>query len=159
MPQLRARFTYLCMRNSAPYPIYFERTFELTTNWATYSVDFIPPANDPNGLLVLNLGATTGQTWLDDFALTPDPTSLICPYRSLICLPPGRRSGRRQITSAATPRIRSRESAAVSLDVGGRLPSRHSHPSVRRAVQRHIIGIVRSSDTGETSANTWYAST
>ena len=57
-------------RNSAPYPMYAEKSIAITTGWQRYTFTFTPTTSDANALFAINLGATTGSVWLDDFQLT-----------------------------------------------------------------------------------------
>jgi hypothetical protein len=57
-------------RNTAPHPIYFERSFTLSTAWQQHSIEFVAPATDPRALFNLNVGNSVGSVWLDSFSLT-----------------------------------------------------------------------------------------
>ncbi|HYI21058.1 MAG TPA: carbohydrate binding domain-containing protein, partial [Candidatus Limnocylindrales bacterium] len=63
---IRAAF----QRNSAPHPIYVERTVAITTTWTRYQVTFTPTTSDPRALLNFNVGANTGLVWIDGVSLT-----------------------------------------------------------------------------------------
>ena len=58
-------------KNSAPYPVYFDKTFSITTTWQQYSFSFTPTTTDAKALFNFNLGQTAGSVWIDDVALTP----------------------------------------------------------------------------------------
>jgi Carbohydrate binding domain len=58
-------------RNSAPYPVYIEKTFSVTTAWQTYTLTFTPTTTDAKTLFNFNLGIATGSVWIDDVTLSP----------------------------------------------------------------------------------------
>ena len=58
-------------KNSAPYPVYFEKTVSITTTWQQYTFSFTPTTTDAKALFNFNLGTATGTVWLDDVVLTP----------------------------------------------------------------------------------------
>ena len=145
-------------RNSAPYPVYVERTFELTTNWATYSFDFIPPATASQTLLSVNLGSIAGQVWLDEFTLTPgdNVADLPVPVIDLPAAGTTYRAGDQINFSgrASDPQQGNLSPSALLWEVVFHHDT-HTHPFVE-PFSGTSSGSFVIPDTGETSANTWY---
>jgi hypothetical protein len=56
--------------NAAPYTLYFQQTRTTTTSWQRHTITFTPSTSDSNALFNFNLGAASGQIWLDDVSLT-----------------------------------------------------------------------------------------
>lgn len=63
--------TLVLQQSPAPYRVYFQKTFNVTTNWQQFSVGYTPStATDADTLFLLNLGAATGTVWLDSASLS-----------------------------------------------------------------------------------------
>lgn len=65
--------TYALQSGVAPdYPVYYQNTVALTTNWQYFTVTYTDRASsDPNAFLGFNLAQATGSIWIDDMSLTP----------------------------------------------------------------------------------------
>ena len=145
-------------QNSAPYPVYYERTVPITTDWSTYTLTFVPPVNDSRALLAMNLGGTAGQLWFDDFSLTTTTTVGEPPVPTIELPAAG-------TTFRANDEIEFQGHATDPED--GELPTSsltwevafhhddHTHPYVE-PFSGQTSGSFVASDTGETSANIWY---
>lgn len=57
-------------QNYSPYGMYFQKTQTITTAWQKYTITFTPTVSEANAVLAFNIGANTGQIWLDDISLT-----------------------------------------------------------------------------------------
>jgi hypothetical protein len=65
--------TYALQSGVAPdYPVYYQNTVALTTNWQYFTVTYTDSASsDPNAFLSFHLAQATGSIWIDDVSLTP----------------------------------------------------------------------------------------
>ena len=57
-------------QNGGQYPLYFQQSVAITNLWRRYTFVFTPTTSDTRSLFGVNMGANTGQVWLDDFSLT-----------------------------------------------------------------------------------------
>ena len=151
---IRAAF----QRNSAPYPVYVQSTFAITTAWQRYRFAFTPTTNDPTALFNLNLGQSTGSVWIDEVALTVATSSGAAPQAAISA--PGEGTKFR-----AGDRI-DFAGGATDAEDGDIAPARltwevvfhhdtHTHPFVE-PFSGQGSGSFVAPVTGEPSANIWY---
>ena len=146
-------------QDSAPYPIYFQQTFAITSAWQRFIVSFTPAKDDAHTVLGFNIGSATGQVWLDDVSLVPQAPSV----------------GTAPVPVIDTPVVGTTYKAGDQISFSGHatdaedgdLPASaltwevlfhhdtHTHPFID-PFSGASSGTMTIPDTGETSANTWY---
>jgi glucose/arabinose dehydrogenase len=143
-------------QRAAPYGDYFQGREQVSTGWATHTLDFRAPVSDADGLLSIDVGDTTGQVWLDKFWLAAVQDR---PPTPRIDLPVA------GTTFRAGDQIRYSGGATDHED--GQLPASrlrweivfhhdtHTHPFIEP-----LSGVTGGSfvapDTGEASPHVWY---
>ncbi len=145
-------------RNSAPYDVYFQHNVAITTGWREHVIEFTPTVTDPRALFNFNVGASSGEIWLDDVALTVS-RSVGAPPVAQITAPsePARYRATDRISfagAASDPEDGTLAAAALTWEVAFH-HDQHTHPYVE-PFSGSARGSFVASDTGETSANVWY---
>ncbi len=146
-------------RNSAPYPVYFQQGFGITSQWQRYTARFTPAADDPRALFSFNLGADTGQVWIDDVSLIPSSAATGQPPAVTLTAPAAgtRYKAGDQITfsgSATDPEDGDLPAAMLTWEIVFHHDT-HTHPYIE-PFSGVTSGTFTIPDTGEASANSWY---
>ncbi len=145
-------------KNSAPYPVYIDKTFSIGTTWQPYTLSFTPSTTDAKALFNFNLGAATGSVWIDDVGLATTTTIGSAPVPVITAPVTG-------TTFRAGDTINFAGSATDDED--GNIPAarltweivfhhdQHTHPFIE-PFSGQSSGSFVASTTGEASANVWY---
>jgi glucose/arabinose dehydrogenase len=145
-------------QNSGSYRLYFQHSFNVSTEWQRHVVEFDPGVDDPKALLAFNIGAAEGQVWLDDVSITAGETVGLAPVPTISTPAAGTRY-------RATDLIDFSGSATDAED--GPLPAAslswevlfhhdtHTHPFIE-PFSGQSAGSFTVPDTGESSTNVWF---
>ncbi len=83
--------TIVLQQGYSPYTVYTSQTYTLSTTWQQYTLTYPATTTDANTMLAFNVGAASGQVWLDNIVLstvnvptatptnTPIPTNIPTP--------------------------------------------------------------------------------